>query len=88
MTQLHSTAERTDAPETQSAQAQPRHPGVRAVKQLVVTQGPYPNLAAIHNILNTYQVQHVILDMILSGLFDRFPDLKIVSAENDVGWKL
>jgi len=38
------------------------------------------------NILNTYQVQHVILDMILSGVFDRFPELMIVSAENDVGW--
>jgi predicted TIM-barrel fold metal-dependent hydrolase len=38
------------------------------------------------NILNTYQVQHVLMDMILSGLFDRFPELKIVSAENDVGW--
>jgi predicted TIM-barrel fold metal-dependent hydrolase len=26
------------------------------------------------------------LDMIFSGLFDRFPELMVVSAENDVGW--
>src|SRR5438477_3399246 len=38
------------------------------------------------NVLNTFQVQHVILDMIFSGLFDRCPELKIVSAENDIGW--
>jgi predicted TIM-barrel fold metal-dependent hydrolase len=37
-------------------------------------------------ILDTQQIQHVLLDMILSGLFDRFPALKVVSAENDVGW--
>lgn len=28
----------------------------------------------------------VILDMVLTGVFDRYPDLKIVSAENDAGW--
>jgi predicted TIM-barrel fold metal-dependent hydrolase len=37
-------------------------------------------------ILDTVQIQRVLLDMILSGLFDRIPGLKIVSAENDVGW--
>ncbi len=37
-------------------------------------------------ILNCVQVQRVVLDCILSGLFDRFPGLKMVSAENDAGW--
>ena len=32
------------------------------------------------------QIQQVLLDMIFSGLFDRFPELMVVSAENDVGW--
>jgi predicted TIM-barrel fold metal-dependent hydrolase len=35
---------------------------------------------------HAYQIQQVLLDMIFSGLFDRFPDLMVVSAENDVGW--
>lgn len=33
-----------------------------------------------------YYAQHVILDMIFRGVFDRFPELKVVSAENDLGW--
>lgn len=37
-------------------------------------------------VLATVQVQRVLMDMILFGLFDRFPDLKVVSAESDVGW--
>lgn len=37
-------------------------------------------------VLRTMQAQRVIMDMIRMGLFDRFPDLKVVSAENDAGW--
>jgi uncharacterized protein len=34
-----------------------------------------------------YQVvQHLIIGMILDGTFDRFPELKVVSVENDAGW--
>jgi predicted TIM-barrel fold metal-dependent hydrolase len=32
------------------------------------------------------RVQRAILSMILAGVFDRFPGLKIVSAENEAGW--
>jgi uncharacterized protein len=32
------------------------------------------------------QIQRVILDMIFAGLFDRFPALMVISAENDAGW--
>jgi predicted TIM-barrel fold metal-dependent hydrolase len=28
----------------------------------------------------------VILELIFAGVFDRFPELKLVSAENDIGW--
>jgi predicted TIM-barrel fold metal-dependent hydrolase len=31
-------------------------------------------------------VQEVLLEMIFRGVFDRHPDLKVVSAENDLGW--
>jgi predicted TIM-barrel fold metal-dependent hydrolase len=37
-------------------------------------------------VLKTSQIQHAILEMIFFGLFDRFPDLTVVSAENDAGW--
>jgi predicted TIM-barrel fold metal-dependent hydrolase len=32
------------------------------------------------------RVQRALLSMILAGVFDRFPGLKIVSAENEAGW--
>jgi predicted TIM-barrel fold metal-dependent hydrolase len=31
-------------------------------------------------------IQRTIAEMIFSGVFDRFPELRIVSAENDIGW--
>jgi predicted TIM-barrel fold metal-dependent hydrolase len=37
-------------------------------------------------ILQPVQVQQALLDMVLKGLFDRFPQLMVVSAESDVGW--
>jgi predicted TIM-barrel fold metal-dependent hydrolase len=40
----------------------------------------------VDGILSCYNVQRVIVDAILHGLFDRFPDLRVVSAENDAGW--
>jgi predicted TIM-barrel fold metal-dependent hydrolase len=43
--------------------------------------------SATDRLLNTpYQIQHVLLDLIFSGVFDRHPDLRLVSAENDAGW--
>jgi predicted TIM-barrel fold metal-dependent hydrolase len=32
------------------------------------------------------EVQHSIAEMIYGGVFDRFPELKIVSSEFDIGW--
>jgi predicted TIM-barrel fold metal-dependent hydrolase len=37
-------------------------------------------------VLASYEVQRVILDMILFGTFDKFPELRIVSVENEAGW--
>jgi predicted TIM-barrel fold metal-dependent hydrolase len=31
-------------------------------------------------------VRGILMDMIFFGLFDRFPELKVVSVENDAGW--
>ena len=39
----------------------------------------------ILNFMN-FGVQGVLVDLIHFGLFDRFPDLQVVSAENDAGW--
>jgi len=38
------------------------------------------------SVLQTVDIQEVVLDLIFGGVFDRFPELMIVSAENDVGW--
>ena len=34
----------------------------------------------------TFQIQQSLAAMIFSGVFERFPNLKIVSVENDVSW--
>ena len=50
------------------------------------TTKTYQKWTAVDAILDTYEIQRILLNLIFSGLFDRFPSLKIVSAENDVGW--
>ena len=35
---------------------------------------------------STYEIQQSLAEMIFSGTFERFPNLKIVSAENHIGW--
>src|SRR5262249_21947943 len=32
------------------------------------------------------EIQPILIDLIAFGVFDRFPDLQVVSAENDAGW--
>jgi len=32
------------------------------------------------------EIQHSLTDIIFSGVLERFPDLKLVLAENDIGW--
>jgi len=32
------------------------------------------------------EIQTALAEMVVGGVFDRFPKLKVVSAENDVGW--
>jgi predicted TIM-barrel fold metal-dependent hydrolase len=34
----------------------------------------------------TGEITHALFDIIFSGVLERFPDLKIVSAENEIGW--
>lgn len=36
--------------------------------------------------ISSMQIQQTLLTLIYSGFFDRFPELKVVSAENDAGW--
>jgi predicted TIM-barrel fold metal-dependent hydrolase len=42
--------------------------------------------SAALSVLQTVEIEHVLLELIYAGVFDRFPGLKVVSAENDVGW--
>ncbi len=37
-------------------------------------------------VLRPSEIQHTLLTMIFGGVFERYPGLKIVSAEGDIGW--
>lgn len=45
-----------------------------------------PNRDATQMFLTYQTVQHMVIGMIYGGTFDRFPDLQLVSVENDAGW--
>lgn len=40
----------------------------------------------VHQIVTVRGVQNIILMMILGGVFDRHPKLKVVCVESDAGW--
>ena len=42
--------------------------------------------SAALSVLQTTEIEHVLLELIYAGVFDRHPELRIVSAENDAGW--
>jgi predicted TIM-barrel fold metal-dependent hydrolase len=45
------------------------------------------NLARVQrNMAFPEEIQHSLTDIIFSGVLERFPDLKVVLAENDIGW--
>jgi predicted TIM-barrel fold metal-dependent hydrolase len=46
----------------------------------------WENTTPTDAILTPVGIQRVLLDMVLHGLFDRFPDLRVVSVENEAGW--
>jgi len=45
-----------------------------------------PGIFYTRAVARTLDVQNTILTMIFGGVLERFPRLKIVSAENDIGW--
>ncbi|HEY2104358.1 MAG TPA: amidohydrolase family protein [Candidatus Binataceae bacterium] len=48
---------------------------------------PLPRMQMLMTRMNTiHDVQKSILQFVFGAVFDRFPDLKIVSAEHDAGW--
>ena len=48
---------------------------------------PLPRMQMLMTRMNTiHDVQKSILQFVFGGVFDRFPDLKIISAEHDAGW--
>ena len=38
------------------------------------------------NVTIIHEVQHSLIDFLYNGILERFPRLKLVSAENDIGW--
>ena len=70
---LHVITERNQAPRAKGE----RPAGERTPRHMVALSG---YMSLIH------QVQRSMSDIILSGVLERFPSLKIVSAENDIGW--
>src|SRR4051794_3479438 len=51
------------------------------------SKGFFSQTSFTDRMMNTpYQIQHVLFDLIFSGVFDRHPNLTIVSTENDAGW--
>ncbi len=49
------------------------------------TYGPM-GMGSVDQVLLNIWVQRVLIAMIYGGLFERFPNLRVVSAENDAGW--
>jgi predicted TIM-barrel fold metal-dependent hydrolase len=48
---------------------------------------PLPRMQMLMTRMNTiHDVQKSILQFIFGGVFDRFPNLRIISAEHDAGW--
>jgi len=48
--------------------------------------GSHFAIPAAEAFLHYTSVQKTLIGMIYGGLFDRFPDLKVISVENDAGW--
>lgn len=51
------------------------------------SKGFFAGRTFTQRMLNTpLQIQHVLMDLIFAGVFDRHPGLTVVSTENDAGW--
>jgi len=42
--------------------------------------------SAALSVLQTVEIEHVILEMIFAGVFDRFPTMRYYFAETQIGW--
>jgi predicted TIM-barrel fold metal-dependent hydrolase len=40
----------------------------------------------VSSMCNFHDVQRTLTDIVLNGVLDRFPELKLISSENDIGW--
>ena len=48
--------------------------------------GRNPTEFWVNSVVRPHEIQHSLLTLIFSGVLERFPRLKFVSAENDVAW--
>ncbi|MEE9284916.1 MAG: amidohydrolase family protein [Dehalococcoidia bacterium] len=53
---------------------------------LLTNQGPLDLRSEIESALYHAYIQRSLTNMVFTGVFFRFPGLKVVSAENDAGW--
>jgi predicted TIM-barrel fold metal-dependent hydrolase len=67
--------------------AKRKHLLTPTAQQIAAAEGDAPGIGmiALYMFLTT-DVQQSMFMIVLSGVLDRFPKLKIVSAENDTGW--
>ena len=53
-------------------------------RRMLAEQGPIDFLTGLMGLSD--EVVYSLTDIVFSGVLERFPDLKIISAENEVGW--
>jgi predicted TIM-barrel fold metal-dependent hydrolase len=62
-------------------------PSLRASKEIAQSEKNAPGISIIGGYMfMTADVQQSLMVIVMSGVLDRFPGLKLVSAENDTGW--
>jgi len=62
-------------------------PSLRASKEIAQSEKNAPGISIIGGYMfMTADVQQSLMVIVMSGVLERFPRLKLVSAENDTGW--
>ena len=63
-----------------------RHPRVRQLAAIAITPGGWPSYYIEEMVGHSQCQQSALASMVLEGVFERFPKLKVVSIEAGFGW--
>jgi uncharacterized protein len=64
-----------------------KSPVSRATKDIAESEKDQPGISAVgYYLFMTSDVQQSLFTIVMGGVLERFPKLKLVSAENDTGW--